>query len=99
MYTWEIKEYIKVRDFILTSEEILKVTDLNENPQIKYVKFDAYDKSYYVQTEESDLKGNIYSDSYKFNAYAYDYVRVGNSIVLREEKEESIKDAKVLLKK
>ena len=99
MYTWEIKEYIKVRDFILTSEEILKVTDSKENPQIRHVKFDPYNENYYVHTEEKDNNGNTFEDNYNFRAHEYNYMRVGKDIVLRDLVDNQKRNTKVLVKK
>jgi hypothetical protein len=37
MYTWEIENYLKARNYKVTREEFIKVVSLVENPQITEV--------------------------------------------------------------
>lgn len=42
MYSWELENYIKERNYELSKEEILFVQDIEKHPQINHIKYDQY---------------------------------------------------------
>lgn len=59
VYSWEIKEYLEQRDYILTPSECAMLIDLNENKQIMHVKYLCANNEYHIST----------SDGYNFKFY------------------------------
>ena len=52
MYTWEIENLLKLRDYILYHDEYNKI--MSTSPQIKHVKFNSYDNTFETWTKEDD---------------------------------------------
>ena len=48
MYSWEIRQFIKERNYYVGGDDILKLISTKENPQLKYIKFDTFNNSYYI---------------------------------------------------
>lgn len=59
MYDWELTEYIKTRNGILSSKEYLHICDTC--PQVDHIKYEPYENCYYIWTRE----GN----NFKFQVY------------------------------
>ncbi len=52
MYTWEIENLLKLKNYILDGEEYLRI--INTSPQIKKIKYNAYDNTFDTWTKEDD---------------------------------------------
>ena len=52
MYSYEIKAYIEERKHVLNREEFLEITDINRNPQIQSMKYNTYDDTYEMVTND-----------------------------------------------
>ncbi len=52
MYTWEIENLLKVKNYILNSEEYSSM--ISSSPQVKRVKYNTFDDSMETWTEEQD---------------------------------------------
>jgi len=54
MYSHEIENYLKARDYLLkTPAEILEVTDIKKSPQINWVRFRTGDNNYEMTTKDN----------------------------------------------
>lgn len=54
MYTFELKQYIRDRWFILTREEMLYVTNLQLHPQINHIKLSNGGYTYEMWDDNGD---------------------------------------------
>lgn len=52
MYSWEIEEYIKTRNYSLGGDDLLKVISLEENPQLTRIHFFPENNSYEMWDSE-----------------------------------------------
>lgn len=52
MYSWEIEEYIKKRNYLIGGDDLLKVISLEENPQLTRIRFYKEDNSYEMRDRE-----------------------------------------------
>ena len=52
MYSYEIKQFIHDRKGVLSREEYLEITDTVKNPQICAMKYNTYDDTYEVTTND-----------------------------------------------
>ena len=52
MYTWEIEKLLKIKNYILYCDEYVHMIDTS--PQIKEVKYNAYDDTFDTWTREDD---------------------------------------------
>lgn len=52
MYTWEIENLLKIKNYILNSEEYTNM--ISSSPQVKRVKYNTFDDSMETWTEEQD---------------------------------------------
>ena len=52
MYTWEIENLLKIKNYILNSEEYSSM--ISSSPQVKRVKYNTFDDSMETWTEEQD---------------------------------------------
>ncbi len=57
-YSWEIDDLLKLRNNLLDHKEYLKVSDLNENPQIINIR--------YVINQDQEIFYMETTDNYKF---------------------------------
>ena len=64
MYSWEIYNFLKDRNYYIGGDDLMKVTSIKENPQLKYIKFNPFDNTY----EMLDNEGNFF----KFKAIPYE---------------------------
>lgn len=39
MYTWELKDYIRMRNYLLEAREIIFATDIKEHPQLNHILY------------------------------------------------------------
>lgn len=59
MYSWEIEQLLKLRNYFISNEEYFKIC--RTSPQINYVKYDPYEDILEITT-----KDNYYA---KFKVY------------------------------
>ena len=52
MYTWEIEELLKIKNYLLTGEEYLNM--VKTSPQIKRIKYNDSDSTIEIWTKEID---------------------------------------------
>ena len=52
MYSYEIENYLKERDYWLTPEECNLLMDINTNTQITNMKFFCTDNEYHISTND-----------------------------------------------
>ena len=52
IYSYEIDYYLRSRNWLLTRDEYLYVSDVRTNPQISKVKYTPYDNSLYLETSD-----------------------------------------------
>lgn len=53
MYTWEINNYLKERNYKVTREEFMKIVSLVENPQITDVSFVNREDVFRLKTNDN----------------------------------------------
>ena len=52
MYSWEIDGYLRSRNWELTKNEYIYVSDIKENPQISRIKFEPFNNNFYMETKD-----------------------------------------------
>ena len=52
MYSYEIKAFIEKRNHVLNHEEFLEITDIERNPQIQSMKYNTFDDTYELVTND-----------------------------------------------
>jgi len=53
MYSWEIDNYIKSKNYALTNKEYNKITDTKNNPQVIRQKYNPCDSSFIIETSDN----------------------------------------------
>lgn len=64
MYPEELKKFIKERNYRLGGDDLLKVIDIVENPQLNHIIFNPFDNKYKMWDK--------YGNYYEFEAIPYD---------------------------
>lgn len=59
MYSSEIEQFLKERNYTVTPEECMKIMDSNKSTQIKSIRYYASDGQYQIET----------TDGYRFCFY------------------------------
>jgi len=52
MYSWEIQQLLELRQYLLTVQEYLEISNIQNNPQLKEVKYDPYQDSFEIWTKD-----------------------------------------------
>ena len=52
MYSWEIEEFLKQRDHIVTPEECMMIINPDQSNQITTIKYYACNNEYQIQTND-----------------------------------------------
>ena len=52
MYSWEIDDYLRSRNWKLTKNEYIYVSDIKINPQISRIKFEPFNNNFYMETKD-----------------------------------------------
>lgn len=52
MYSNELDEYMRKRNWVLTKEEYLYVTDLNQHIQISRITYNSFEDSFTIYTKD-----------------------------------------------
>ena len=63
MYPYEVAEYLKQRNWYIGGDDLIRITSIKENPQLRTIKFNSFSNEY----EMWDVEGNYY----KFKAMPY----------------------------
>ena len=50
MFTWEIKNLMELRQYLITAQEYLTIC--KTSPQIREVKYDAFQDNFMIETDE-----------------------------------------------
>lgn len=59
MYSWEIEQLLRLRNYLISNKEYFNIIDTS--PQINHVKYDGWNKDYNIWTDD-----NYY---FKFKVY------------------------------
>ena len=52
MYSWEIDNYLRDRNYVINKNEYMNIADVRLSSQISRVKYDAYSNSFYMETKD-----------------------------------------------
>lgn len=52
MYSWEIDNYIKLREYELSKDEYFEASDINKNPQISMIIYDIENNNVTICTND-----------------------------------------------
>ncbi len=52
MYSHEIDNYLRTRNWVLNKDEYFYITDIYKNPQISRVSYNCYDNSFVMYTKD-----------------------------------------------
>ena len=53
MYSWELEEFIKQRNYYVGGDDLVFVINIKEHPQINSVKYDAFNNMYHLTTNDN----------------------------------------------
>lgn len=51
MYSYEIEQLLRLKNYILSIKEYIQI--LNTSTQIKHIKYDPYNDTFYIETEDN----------------------------------------------
>ena len=54
MYSWEIRDYLRKRNYRLGGDEIAKVTSYQENPQLVQISYFPSVNTYYMKDDQQE---------------------------------------------
>lgn len=54
MYSWEIKKFLEERNYYIGGDDLLKVINVKENPQLVHIKYSPMDGSYYMKDKAGE---------------------------------------------
>jgi len=54
MYSWEIINFIKDRNYYIGGDDLLKVISPDENPQLTHIKYNSFNNSYELWDNEGN---------------------------------------------
>lgn len=52
MYSWEIEQFLKARNYCIGGDDLNFITDIRQHPQIEHIEFSPYDMSYDMWDKE-----------------------------------------------
>lgn len=52
MYSWEIEKFLSERNYNISSDEYGIVCDIKNNPQINWIKYDAFNNCFHMSTSD-----------------------------------------------
>ena len=52
MYSWEIDNYLKIRNYVINKYEYMNIANTNISTQISRIKYDSYSNSFYMETND-----------------------------------------------
>ena len=53
MYSHEIEQLLKLRNFLVSREEYNKISNLKDNPQINHIKYDIHKDEFQIDTRDN----------------------------------------------
>ena len=53
MFSWEIQKLLELRQYLLTVQEYIEISDIKKNPQIKRVHYEPFEDSFYIDTDDN----------------------------------------------
>ena len=53
MYSHEIEQLLEIKNYLISSKEYMKVSDIKENPQINHIKYEPYDDTFQIDTKDN----------------------------------------------
>ena len=66
MYSHEIERLVKLRNYLLDSDEYARISDIKENPQITHIKYEPYDNTFQMDTKDNyHFKFKVYKKENK----------------------------------
>lgn len=63
MYSWEIEQFLKDRNYNVGGDDLTFITDTRRHPQIKHIVFNPYDSTYDMWDKDGK--------HFRFNAMSY----------------------------
>ena len=52
IYSWELENYLKIREYMLSKDEYFFVTDTTKQSQINHIKYEPYENLFKICTED-----------------------------------------------
>lgn len=52
LYSWEIEQLLQMRNYFITVQEYLKISDIKENPQISEIKYEPFSDDFNIWTKD-----------------------------------------------
>jgi hypothetical protein len=52
VYSWEIDNYLRFRNWKLEKHEYIYISDTKVNPQISRIKYEPFSNSFYMETDD-----------------------------------------------
>jgi hypothetical protein len=62
MYDWEIQNYIKERNYVLSSEEYIYIC--NNSPQLNQIKYNAFEDCFEAWSDCNYFKFQVYPETH-----------------------------------
>lgn len=53
MYSHEIEQLLKTRNYLVSREEYNQISNLKDNPQINHIKYDTYKDEFQIDTKDN----------------------------------------------
>jgi hypothetical protein len=53
MYSHEIEELLRVKNYLLNRKEYNRISDLKNNPQINHIKYDTFNDNFEIDTNDN----------------------------------------------
>lgn len=52
MFSTEIHLFLESKNYNLSKDEYLDITDLKKNPQISHIKYDPFNNTFFIETKD-----------------------------------------------
>lgn len=53
MYSWEIDRLLKIKNYLISTEDYFKITNTRENPQIKQIEYNPEYDFFRISTNDN----------------------------------------------
>lgn len=67
MYSWEIRDLLKERNYQIGGDELAEIININNNPQIEYIRYFPMNNSYYMKDK--------FGEEFRFYAIPYEIAK------------------------
>ena len=54
MYSWEIQNFLKEKNYQIGGDDLLKIISIKENPQLTHIKYNPFNNSYEIWDKEGN---------------------------------------------